>query len=198
MPGGATTVPPVGPDEGSPEVTMVAPMMPMTPGTLPPPDPPPMTEPDPVVMPENCEVGVADPNDPPQALALSGSLGAHDPVIIAAHDQFYYFSTGNGISAKVSTDLLSWQQQPSVFPNTPAWFQQLVPAYQPQNIWAPDISYFGGQYHLYYSVSSFGSNRSCIGHATRAALNEGAWTDHEDVFCTNQPRTRTTTRSIRT
>ena len=51
----------------------------------------------------------------------------------------------------------------SVIPDTPAWFQQLVPEYQPRNIWAPDISYFGGQYHLYYSVSSFGSNRSLIG-----------------------------------
>ncbi len=185
MPGGAPTVP--GSNEGPPDVTMVEPMMPMTPGMTPGMDPPPMTEPDPVVMPENCDVGVADPNAPPQALTLAGSLGAHDPVIVAAHDQFYYFSTGNGISAKTSPDLITWAQAPSVFADTPAWFQQLVPDYQPRNIWAPDIAYFGGQYHLYYSVSSFGDNRSCIGHATRAALNEGAWTDHEDVFCSNQP-----------
>ncbi|HTV17040.1 MAG TPA: arabinan endo-1,5-alpha-L-arabinosidase, partial [Polyangiaceae bacterium] len=72
-------------------------------------------------------------------------------------------------------------------PTTPAWFQERVPAYEPRNIWAPDISYFGGQYHLYYSVSSFGSNRSCIGHATRAALDSGAWDDHEAVFCSNAP-----------
>jgi arabinan endo-1,5-alpha-L-arabinosidase len=134
-----------------------------------------------------CDVGVADPSNPPQALTLSGNLGAHDPVIIAAHDQYYYFSTGGGVAAKVSPDLLTWSNQPAVFPTTPAWFQQLVPAYQPRNTWAPDISYFGGQYHLYYSVSSFGSNRSCIGHATRPALNTGTWTDLEDVFCSNQP-----------
>jgi arabinan endo-1,5-alpha-L-arabinosidase len=132
-------------------------------------------------------VGVADPGRPPSALALSGNLGAHDPVIVAAHGRYYYFSTGDGISAKVSSDLLEWQQQPAVFAETPAWFQERVPAYAPRNIWAPDISFFGGQYHLYYSVSSFGSNRSCIGHATRAALDAGAWQDHEAVFCSNEP-----------
>lgn len=134
---------------------------------------------------DGCDVGVADPGRPPSALALSGNLGAHDPVIIAAHGRYYYFSTGDGISAKVSSDLLEWQQQPAVFAETPAWFQERVPAYAPRNIWAPDISFFGGQYHLYYSVSSFGSNRSCIGHATRAALDAGAWQDHEAVFCSN-------------
>ncbi|HKO92073.1 MAG TPA: arabinan endo-1,5-alpha-L-arabinosidase [Polyangiaceae bacterium] len=136
---------------------------------------------------DRCDVGVFDPDRPPQALALSGNLGAHDPVIIAADGQYHYFSTGNGISVKTSTDLLRWTQQPDVFPTTPAWFEELVPAYAPRNIWAPDISYFGGQYHLYYSVSSFGSNRSCIGHATRPSLTQGSWTDHENAFCSNQP-----------
>jgi arabinan endo-1,5-alpha-L-arabinosidase len=136
---------------------------------------------------DGCDVGVYDVNRPPVALALSGNLGAHDPVIISAHGQYYYFSTGNGIAVKTSPDLLRWSGQPEVFPATPAWFQQLVPAYQPRNIWAPDIAYFGGQFHLYYSVSSFGSNRSCIGHATRAALNAAEWQDQEEMFCSNQP-----------
>jgi len=136
---------------------------------------------------DRCDVGVFDPGNPPQALTLSGNLGAHDPVVIAAEGQYYYFSTGNGIAVKTSPDLLRWTQQAAVFATTPAWFQQSVPAYAPRNIWAPDVSYFGGQYHLYYSVSSFGSNRSCIGHATRPALDQGNWTDHEAVFCSNQP-----------
>jgi len=83
--------------------------------------------------------------------------------------------------------MLRWTQQPEVFPTTPAWFTERVPAYEPRNIWAPDIAFFGGVYHLYYSVSSFGSNRSCIGHATRASLTSGAWTDHEAMFCSNAP-----------
>jgi arabinan endo-1,5-alpha-L-arabinosidase len=140
-----------------------------------------------VVVDDRCDVGVYDPERPPVALALSGNLGAHDPVIIGADGQYYYFSTGNGIATKTSPDLLRWAQGPDVFPTTPAWFQERVPAYEPENIWAPDISFFGGQYHLYYSVSSFGSNRSCIGHATRASLSSGAWQDHEAVFCSNAP-----------
>ena len=136
---------------------------------------------------DRCDVAVLDPAQPPRSLQLSGNLGAHDPVILAAGGRFHYFSTGNGISVKTSTDLLRWTQQPDVFPTTPAWFQQSVPDYEPRNIWAPDISYFGGQYHLYYSVSSFGSNRSCIGHATRADLDVGSWTDHGAVLCSNQP-----------
>jgi arabinan endo-1,5-alpha-L-arabinosidase len=132
---------------------------------------------------DRCDVGVADPSRPPATLALSGSLGAHDPVIIAANAQYYSFATGNGIAAKVSPDLLAWQQQPAVFAETPAWFQESVPAYALRSVWAPDVSFFGGLYHLYYSVSSFGSNGSCIGHATRAALGSGAWEDRGPVFC---------------
>ena len=33
-------------------------------------------------------------------------------------------------------------------------------------------------YHLYYAVSTFGSNKSCIGHATRASARQRArWAD---------------------
>jgi arabinan endo-1,5-alpha-L-arabinosidase len=135
---------------------------------------------------DRCDVGLLDPSNPPRALSLRGDLGAHDPVIIAAEGLYRYFSTGNGISVKTSPDLLQWTQQGDVFPTTPAWFRERVPAYAPRNIWAPDISYFGGQYHLYYSVSSFGSNRSCIGHATRPALEAGEWLDREAVFCSGQ------------
>lgn len=53
------------------------------------------------------------------------------------------------------------------------------------NIWAPDVSYFSGSYHLYYSVSTFGSKKSCIGHATRASLASGSWTDHGVIICSN-------------
>jgi len=141
----------------------------------------------PAVAGDRCDVGVYDAANPPRSLALSGSLGAHDPVILAAGGSYHYFSTGNGISVKTSPDLLRWTQGAAVFASIPAWFQQLVPEYAPRSIWAPDISYFGGQYHLYYSVSSFGSNRSCIGHATRADLDTGEWTDHEAMFCSNQP-----------
>ncbi|HEX6764543.1 MAG TPA: arabinan endo-1,5-alpha-L-arabinosidase, partial [Polyangiaceae bacterium] len=68
-------------------------------------------------------------------------------------------------------------------PPRPTWYQSLIP--DASNLWAPDISFFGGLYHLYYAASSFGSNRSCIGHATRASMSTGAWEDHGQVICSN-------------
>ena len=33
-------------------------------------------------------------------------------------------------------------------------------------LWAPDVSYFHGLYHIYYAGSTFGSNTSVIGLAS--------------------------------
>jgi arabinan endo-1,5-alpha-L-arabinosidase len=40
-------------------------------------------------------------------------------------------------------------------------------------------------YHLYYSASTFGSNKSRIGHATRASLDSGGWADMGMMLCSN-------------
>ncbi len=124
-----------------------------------------------------------DPAQPPQALMLSGNLGTHDPSIIAAGGRYYVFQTGPGIPTKSSSDLLSWSAGPAVFSSNPAWIAQQVPG--ASDLWAPDISFFGGQYHLYYAASTFGSNHSCIGHATRTSLSSGSWSDHGAVICSN-------------
>lgn len=42
---------------------------------------------------------------------------------------------------------------------------------------APDIQKVGDLYHLYYSVSSFGSQDSAIGLATSSSMDAGSWTD---------------------
>jgi arabinan endo-1,5-alpha-L-arabinosidase len=116
---------------------------------------------------------------------LTGSLGTHDPVIISAQGKFYLFSTGNNIGAKTSNNLSSWQNAPDVLSSStrPAWLAQQVPGVS--NLWAPDISFFGDAYHLYYSASTFGKNRSCIGHLSRASLSSGSWTDRGSVICSN-------------
>lgn len=119
----------------------------------------------------------------PTALPLRGDLGAHDPVIIQADGQYHLFVTGRGIPTKRSSDLRNWQRAPAVFAQNPAWVSQRVPG--ATDLWAPDISQFGGLYHLYYSASTFGSNRSCIGHATRASLTSGSWQDRGPVICSN-------------
>jgi arabinan endo-1,5-alpha-L-arabinosidase len=134
---------------------------------------------------DRCGLANLDPANPPAATTLSGNLGTHDPVVIFAHGQYYLFQTGGsqGLNAKTSTNLLAWSAAPAVLSPNPAWVATQVSGVM--NLWAPDISYFGGLYHLYYSASTFGSNRSCIGHATRAALNAGSWSDQGSVICSN-------------
>jgi arabinan endo-1,5-alpha-L-arabinosidase len=65
----------------------------------------------------------------------------------------------------------------------PAWLSEQVPGVT--NLWAPDASFFGGAYHLYYSASTFGKNRSCIGHLSRPSLTGGSWKDEGPVLCSN-------------
>lgn len=134
---------------------------------------------------DRCGVANLDPANPPQATTLSGNLGTHDPTLIFADGQYYLYQTGGsqGLGAKTSKNLLAWSAAPVVFDPNPAWVATEVPG--AKNLWAPDISYFGGAYHLYYSASTFGSNKSCIGHATRPSLSSGSWTDHGSVVCSN-------------
>ena len=118
---------------------------------------------------------------PPQPLALTGSLGAHDPAALVVNNTIYLFATG--LTAKTSTNLTTWQNASNPLNPRPAWVAQNVPG--ATNLWAPDIAFFGGMYHLYYAASTFGSNRSCIGHATKADIATGSWTDQGTVICSN-------------
>jgi arabinan endo-1,5-alpha-L-arabinosidase len=131
---------------------------------------------------DHCELGVHDPANPPRALTLSGNLGAHDPSAIVQLSNSTYYEFQTGLGAKTSTNLTTWSAAAVPF-TAPAWLKDDVPGVT--DLWAPDISYFNGQYHLYYAGSTFGSNRSCIGHATRASLSSGSWTDQGAVICSN-------------
>jgi arabinan endo-1,5-alpha-L-arabinosidase len=127
-------------------------------------------------------VAVYDPTNPPETLALSGNLGTHDPVLIESEGIWYEFQTGPRIFGKTSPDLTNWEGTPSALGDTnPTWIAERVPG--ATDLWAPDISYFNQEYHLYYSASTFGSNTSCIGHATRASLSNGRWSDQGPVVC---------------
>ena len=134
---------------------------------------------------DRCQLAAYDAAAPPKVLSLTGNLGTHDPMILSADGKFYLFSTGNNIGAKSSSDLLQWQAAPDVLSAStrPAWLAEQVPGVS--NLWAPDAAYFGGAYHLYYSASTFGKNRSCIGHLSRPSLTGGAWKDEGPVLCSN-------------
>ncbi len=94
----------------------------------------------------------------------------HDPVAIESNGSYYMFNTGKGIASLKSDDLINWRYLGPVFRNSPDWAKKEVPKFD-GNIWAPDISFHNGKYFLYYSISSFASNRSCVGVATNTTLN---------------------------
>ena len=107
----------------------------------------------------------------PAARAQTGAVrGVHDPVVAKLDSVYYLFHTGRGIPIRRSTDLRQWDTAGSVFPDTvPRWGRAAVP--RAEFPWAPDISFFGGRWHLYYSLSSFASQHSAIGVATNATLD---------------------------
>jgi len=108
----------------------------------------------------------------------------HDPSIIKDGDTYYLFSTRAGIAIRCSNDLVHWRLCGDVFAHLPEWAVKDVPGLR--GLWAPDVSYFNRRYHLYYSVSTFGSNRSSIGLATNETLDPASekyrWVDRGRVI----------------
>lgn len=120
-----------------------------------------------------------------QTTVLQGDIrNVHDPTVIKDGRTFYLYSTRAGISVRCSEDLVRWRLCGDVFAHIPAWAAQDVPGLR--GIWAPDISYFNGKFHLYYSASTFGSNRSSIGLATNRTLDPASdshkWEDQGKVI----------------
>jgi arabinan endo-1,5-alpha-L-arabinosidase len=116
----------------------------------------------------------------------------HDPTMAQEHGTYYTFSTGDpagtigdgNIQIRTSRNLPDWTYDGTVFTTKPAWITDALGNIP--NLWAPDISYFGGLWHLYYAGSSFGSNNSVIGLATTPTLDPSSpryhWTDDGQVF----------------
>ncbi|MPZ19684.1 MAG: family 43 glycosylhydrolase [Luteitalea sp.] len=111
----------------------------------------------------------------PELLTLQGDVaGVHDPAVIKAQDRYYVFSTGGRASQGVipirtSDDLRSWKLAGHVLESLPSWATDAIP--RARNAWAPDIALFNSRYHLYYSISSFGSRDSAIGLLTTPTLD---------------------------
>ncbi|MDR6126891.1 arabinan endo-1,5-alpha-L-arabinosidase [Sphingomonas sp. SORGH_AS802] len=125
---------------------------------------------------------------------LQGDIApTHDPVIIREGGLYHVYSTGLGdgdgriIAHRVSTDRVHWQSAPTPLPALPDWAKRAIPG--ATNAWAPDISYVGGRYRLYYSISTFGSNRSAIGLLTSPTLDPArpgyGWRDEGMVVRSN-------------
>ncbi|HYO24760.1 MAG TPA: family 43 glycosylhydrolase [Lacipirellulaceae bacterium] len=118
----------------------------------------------------------------------AGQRNVHDPSRIHKVDgKYYLFYTGNSttrILSRSSTDLVNWTSSTGLFTTAPAWATAHVPSVS--NFWAPDVVFVDGEYHLYYSVSTFGSQQSGMGLATNPTLNPSdpayLWTDRGAVL----------------
>jgi arabinan endo-1,5-alpha-L-arabinosidase len=108
------------------------------------------------------------------------AIPAHDPALIKQNSTYYLFSTGFGINVSASQDLKHWVHCSPVFAVAPAWATNAIPGFK-GHIWAPDISFHYGKYYLYYSLSAFGKNTSCIGVAVNKTLDSSSadfkWVD---------------------
>jgi arabinan endo-1,5-alpha-L-arabinosidase len=98
-----------------------------------------------------------------------GDNHVHDPSMIKQGKTYYLFGTGGGLQIRTSTNLVSWTYQGYVFDSIPTWVSNAVGPLG--DLWAPDISYWKGLYHLYYAGSQFGSRDSVIGLATNTTLD---------------------------
>ncbi|GAT74102.1 arabinan endo-1,5-alpha-L-arabinosidase [Microbacterium sp. HM58-2] len=111
----------------------------------------------------------------PAAPELSGDVFVHDPAYVATDDGHFVYSTGNGqigdgnIQIRRSDDGASWEYAGEVWASKPQWLAEAVPGVD--NLWAPELYEHDGTWYLYYSASTFGSNRSVIALATNTTLD---------------------------
>ncbi|PKX88715.1 arabinan endo-1,5-alpha-L-arabinosidase [Aspergillus novofumigatus IBT 16806] len=108
--------------------------------------------------------------------SCSGACNVHDPALIRRQSdgKYFRFSTGNKISYASSSSIQGpWTVLGSVLPSGSS-----INLDGNDDLWAPDVSLVNGVYHVYYSVSTFGSQSSAIGLATSSTMELNSWTDH--------------------
>jgi arabinan endo-1,5-alpha-L-arabinosidase len=129
------------------------------------------------------------PGQTPHVFQLSGDFwGTHDPSIMKEGGAWYVFATGlaphGHMAIRCSRDLQVWKLCGQVFTEIPEWIRKESPG--TKELWAPDISYFNGEYYLYYAYSLFGKNTSGIALATNKTLDPASpdykWIDQGVVL----------------
>jgi arabinan endo-1,5-alpha-L-arabinosidase len=133
------------------------------------------------------------PANPLDSYNLTGDVKyVHDPSMYQQGNTWYLFSTddnnpGGHLPVRCSSDLVNFKLCGFVFQSVPAWIQQRFPSLV--DLWAPEVSYFNGVYHLYYVASVFGTNNSVIALATNTTLNPSdpnyLWVDQGEVISTS-------------
>ncbi|HEY1500256.1 MAG TPA: arabinan endo-1,5-alpha-L-arabinosidase [Acidobacteriaceae bacterium] len=139
----------------------------------------------------------SEPVDPLANYSLAGDTQpVHDPSIIRQDSTYYAFSTdviglprSNYLPFRCSQDKVNWIACGSIFPVAmPAWVIAKIPGII--GLWAPDVSWFNGAYHVYYAGSTLGSQHSVIGLVTNTTLDAAdpayKWVDQGEVLESNR------------
>ncbi|WP_150241991.1 arabinan endo-1,5-alpha-L-arabinosidase [Nocardiopsis quinghaiensis] len=123
---------------------------------------------------------------------FAGGLRVHDPALYRGGDgeDWYVFGTGHAelgdgnIQIRSSPNGRHWTYTGTVWDAKPGWLTERIPGVE--TLWAPEIHHSDGTYYLYYSASTFGSNRSLIALATNTTLDpddpDHEWVDRGPVF----------------
>jgi arabinan endo-1,5-alpha-L-arabinosidase len=128
----------------------------------------------PTTSPPACSTGTPPPSYPNPG-PISGSTGAHDPTVTKTPGGTYLVAvTGNNVPLRTSSNRTSWSNAGAVWPGGASWTTPYTGG--SANLWAPDLTFRNGQYWLYYSASTFGSQRSAIFLATSPTGTSGSWT----------------------
>ncbi|MBS9525729.1 family 43 glycosylhydrolase [Litoribacter alkaliphilus] len=110
-----------------------------------------------------------------------------DPTVVKSGGFFYAYGTednwGNEGGHRLvpivrSADLVNWEFVNNAFQVKPSWKAE-------GGIWAPDVTKVGNQFHMYYSVSTWGDPNPGIGLAT-SPTPEGPFTDEGKVFLSQE------------
>ncbi|TFK40675.1 glycoside hydrolase family 43 protein [Crucibulum laeve] len=108
---------------------------------------------------------------------VTGNTAVHDPTICKDNSgKYFIFSTAVGIEIRTSTDRTAWTLVGKVWPNGASWTDAYTGTSN-GNLWAPDCYYSNGQFWLYYSASSFGSQKSAIFLAKSSTGAPGSWSN---------------------
>ncbi len=113
-----------------------------------------------------------------------GPIGFGDVTVIQDQredsDTYYAYGTETPkdiVPIAQSEDLANWEYIAPALEEYPDWRDE-----DDAGVWAPDINYYDGKYHLYYSYSTWGSqNNPGIGLAT-ADSPDGPFEDQGPVF----------------
>lgn len=130
--------------------------------------------------------------DPLAHYTMTGDVAPlRDPSMIHVGSTYYIVSTdygssldGNHLPIRCSTDTVNWKLCGYVMSDRPQWVKNQYAGIA--GLWAPDISYFNGLYHVYYAVSIWGSNDTGMGLMTNTTLDSSdpnyKWIDQGEVF----------------